>query len=292
MTGKGSVGKTTVACAFAHAAAAGGKRVLVVDLGADGSDAMATALGVSRLEAEPRPITDRLRAMRLRPGAGLSALAKDVLPARAFDGDVVRSPALRAFLATVPALDYVGVLYQWLALVRATEKDGTFSHELVVVDVPTIGYARALVELPRALARFVPMGSFSTTIRAALPRLCDPEKTGLVLVTLAEPEIARETLDEIPALVASGLPLAALVVNRVPYDPFSEEERALVRKTLAETPPVLGDRALLRIERARSAVASFQGVVTAPIVQLLEVWLEGAKLAQDMASVFEVEARS
>jgi CO dehydrogenase maturation factor len=68
ITGKGGVGKTTIASLLAHLYAEEGKRVIAVDADPDAN--LATALGLSREDAEKiRPIADMADLIEERTGA-------------------------------------------------------------------------------------------------------------------------------------------------------------------------------------------------------------------------------
>lgn len=67
ITGKGGVGKTTLASLLAHLYAEEGKRVIAVDADPDAN--LASALGISREEAEKiKPITDMAELIEERTG--------------------------------------------------------------------------------------------------------------------------------------------------------------------------------------------------------------------------------
>ena len=63
VTGKGGVGKTSVAAALAYLAAGAGKRTLVCEMDAKG--ALAAALDVATLEFTPRLVQEHLEAMAM-----------------------------------------------------------------------------------------------------------------------------------------------------------------------------------------------------------------------------------
>ena len=63
VTGKGGVGKTTIAAAIAEVAAASGRRTLVCEMDAKG--ALATAFDVGELTFEPTEVAPRLHAMTM-----------------------------------------------------------------------------------------------------------------------------------------------------------------------------------------------------------------------------------
>ena len=93
--------------------------------------------------------------------------------------------------------------------------------------------------------------------------LTDPNVTGCVIVTLPETLPATEALELKKGLAEHKLTVSAIVVNRVPADPFSADEwREL------ETLPtnVLGVREARRVHRAREALALLPGAVRLPEV--------------------------
>jgi len=80
-----------------------------------------------------------------------------------------------------------------------------------------------------------------------------------------------------------------VIVNRVPFDPFAEDEHAAIRRILEGRPPTLGARTLERIDRARVAIERLDGAVTVPILTLQDVWLDGPRLAEEVASLMAVD---
>lgn len=287
VTGKGGVGKTTLTASLARYAAAEGKRVLCAEmLGDEGaSSALATALGVAKLESEPIEVAPNLRAVLLDPTLGHTRFMRDVLPMKLLADAAMRSAAIRRFLAAAPTFPEMGVLYRLLDLVRMKTKSGAMEHELVIVDLPATGHALALAQIPASLLRVIPTGPIANAVREGLDLLTDPQRTGAVVVTLPETLPVSEALELCKGITAHDIPLAQVFVNRVPFDPFSDEEREVVRALLAGRAPTLGERTMERIDRARVALARLQREVTVPIVAMQDVWLEGPRLAEEMASL-------
>ena len=82
--------------------------------------------------------------------------------------------------------------------------------------------------------------------------LTDPAITACVIVTLPETLPVTEAMELEKGLARHKLPVSAIVVNRVPADPFSVEERTALGLALQGS--VFGAREMQRIERARSAL--------------------------------------
>lgn len=73
ITGKGGVGKTTLASLLSHLFSAEGKRVIAVDADPDAN--LASALGISRVEAEKiKPIADMAEIIEERTGVKLGTM--------------------------------------------------------------------------------------------------------------------------------------------------------------------------------------------------------------------------
>jgi arsenite-transporting ATPase len=292
VTGKGGVGKTTVTASLARFAASRGKRVLCAEMAGDpaASSALADALGVDHLDVEPVTVAENMKAVLLAPHLGHTKFLRDVLPMRLLADAAMRSAAIRRFLAAAPTFPEMGVLYRLLDLVRTKRRDGSDEHEMIIVDLPATGHALALAQIPASLLRVIPGGPIAAAVREGLDLLTDKQRTGAIVVTLPETLPVSEALELAKGIVLHDIPLAQVMVNRVPYDPFSEEERAAVRAMLAGRGPTLGERTLERIDRARISLARLQREVTVPIVALQDVWLDGPRLAEEMASLMAVES--
>lgn len=160
---------------------------------------------------------------------------------------------------------------------------------MIIVDLPATGHALALAQIPASLLRVIPTGPIAAAVREGLELLTDPARTGAVVVTLPETLPVSEAIELVAGIHEHQIPLAHVFVNRVPFDPFSEEEREAVRRILDTTPPTLGERTLERIDRARGALDRIsRAIVDVPISTVQDVWLDGPRLAEEVASLMNV----
>jgi anion-transporting ArsA/GET3 family ATPase len=290
VSGKGGVGKTTLAAALARAAVAAGKRVLLaeVEVGSDEQDSPSTLgalVGAPRVSG-PRvqDVSPGLSFVRLSPIEGQRLFLQDVLPLRVMAEAAMRTRALRRFLEAAPALREMGVLYQMLHFVRRTRPDGSPLYPLCILDLPATGHALAIAALPDALLSVMPGGPIGRSVREGLALLRDPRLTGALLATLPEPLPVSETLELATAIQRHRIPIAAGVLNRMPDNPFSPDGRAAVERLLDEHGPHLGQRALGRLDRAREAQARLAGNLPAPLLTVPELPGSGPELVERLAT--------
>jgi anion-transporting ArsA/GET3 family ATPase len=297
ISGKGGVGKTTFAAALARAAVASGRRVLLADMEVSseetGSSPLASLVGVrepgSRVtEVEP----GRLAFVRLSAAEGHRSFLEQVLPIRLMADAAMRSRALRRFLEAGPALREMGVLYHLLDLLQRTRKDKSFEHPLCIVDLPATGHALALASLPQVLLSVLPGGPIGRNVRTGMDFLQDPARCAALLVTLPEPLPVSETLELATELSRHRIPLAGVVLNRVPEDPFPPEGRAALERLLDTHGPHLGHRALGRLDRARAAEARLATHLVAPLLRVPELPFTGRELVARLAEVLSPSTRA
>ena len=304
VTGKGGVGRTTVAAALARVAARRGHRALVLELGdPDGADSpLAQLFGRSRLGAEPAPLEEGLRGAHLWAPAGHERFLRDLLPGGALLGPALRSRALQTFLGAAPSFLEMGWLYHLLTIIRQRraphghppQGDGAgdvpsfaaYEHERIVIDLPATGHTLALATLPDILERLIRSGPVVEGLREGQAHLHDRRVTGAVVVTLPEALPVSESLELVEGLRASRIPIAGVVLNRVPVDPFSPEERAAVMSAVGGR-AMLGGVALGRIERSHEAAARLGAELEVPVLELPELPQEGTELLAAMTHAID-----
>lgn len=288
VSGKGGVGKTTLAAALAVATARAGRPVLLAELAPDedGPSPLGALVGARDAGPQVTQVRPFLSFVRLAASEGHRQFLQDTLPLRLLADAALRSRALRRFLEAGPALREMGLLYQMLALVRRTVPDGRFAHPLCIIDLPATGHALALAALPRTILGLVPGGPIGRAVREGLDLLQDPARTAVLLTSLPEPLPVSEALTLASELEPLELPLAAAVLNRMPEDPFSPESHAALQRLLSTHGPHRGARALARLERARASHARLAAGLRVPLLTLPELPTTGPDLVERLAEAF------
>lgn len=285
VTGKGGVGKTTVASAIARTFAASGKRVLIAEIAAheDTPSAVSRALGVRGLTEEPEPIGHGMWGCLLTPSMGHRRFLQDTLPVKILADAAMKSQALRRFLMAAPGFSDMGVMYRMLDLMRRRRPGGALEFESCVIDSPATGHALALAQIPELLTRVIPGGPILRAAKEGIGVLTDKIVTATVVVTLPETLPVTEAIELTRGLEKHRLPVAGVIVNRVPADPFSAEERDAVGKLLGSAQGVMGHREMQRIARAQHAVALLQQ--SRPYVAIAELDATGGELTRKLSEI-------
>src|SRR3954452_10105251 len=193
VTGKGGVGKSTVAAALGVAAAARGLRTIVAEVAArdDVSRALAGSTGSVFVE---RVVGDGLHHISIDPESALEEYLRDQLPrgvaemlgsSRMFAYFTAATPGLRELLT-------IGKVWELAQPDRRTP--GAHPYDLVILDAPATGHGVAVLTEPGTFADAALVGPLARQGCTIHEMLADPERTGVVAVATAEELPVNETL--------------------------------------------------------------------------------------------------
>jgi anion-transporting ArsA/GET3 family ATPase len=229
VTGKGGVGKTTVAAAIAVAAERTGRRTIVCEH--DGQARLPALFGAPAGEPGTETRLDgNLWATTFEPWRVMEEWMAHTLHSHALTSVLTHSNAFRAFADAVPGGMELGTSVKMWELAQARRWNRRLhGYDLVVVDGPASGHAVGMVRSPRTFAEIASVGPIATQSARTRDWLADPDRTGFVAVALAEELPVSETLDLGSRLEAAiGRRPEAIVVNEVLPDRFSAAEVAAV----------------------------------------------------------------
>jgi anion-transporting ArsA/GET3 family ATPase len=248
VTGKGGVGKSTVAAGLALLAAQRGKRTLVCEVDAKGNLAAFFETGPTAFE--PRLIEPNLYAMSMDTEESLKEyLSINLrLPVMARIGPLAR---IFEFVATAaPGVKEI------LTVGKLTYEVREQHYDLVVVDASPTGHIVGQLAAPEAINELVKVGLVRSQTGWMLDILADPAKTGLVIVATPEEMPVNETIELSHRVEQeTSVNLAAIVVNRVLPELFGRgEEEVFERLDAAKLSKQTGKDVQPVIDAARLAV--------------------------------------
>lgn len=217
VTGKGGTGKSTVAAALALTLAAGGRKVLLVEV--EGRQ------GIAQLFDVPPLPYQELKIATAERGGQVNALAIDIEAAfleyldmfynLGIAGRAMRRIGAIEFATTIaPGLRDVlltGKIKESVVRMNKGGRDPVY--DAVVVDSPPTGRIARFLDVTKAvsdLARGGPVHSQSESV----VKLLHSDQTAIHLVTLLEALPVQETLEAIEELAEMRLPIGSVIVNR------------------------------------------------------------------------------
>ena len=219
VTGKGGTGKSTVAAALALTLAAGGRKVLLVEV--EGRQGIAQLFDVPPLPYQEVKIATAER------GGQVNALAIDTEAAfleyidmfynLGIAGRAMRRIGAIEFATTIaPGLRDVlltGKIKESVVRTSKGSKDKQQVYDAVVVDSPPTGRISRFLDVTKAVADLAKGGPVHSQSEGVV-KLLHSEQTAIHLVTLLEALPIQETVEAIEELQSLGLPIGSVIVNR------------------------------------------------------------------------------
>lgn len=222
VTGKGGVGKTTVAASLARARSSQGQRIL---LAVTDPETYRQLLPGARFESDPVAFGARLHTVHIEPEAALKEYGRLLIKPRLARQALFDNRYVQGFLTALPGLP------QWAVLGKAwyhtTElESGAPRFDGVIFDAPATGHAIEMLRLPRVITELAPASILRRDAELAWNMLRDPVASAIVLVSLPEELPTNETLELEARIRELGLSVGAIVQNRVRPPLFDAAERA------------------------------------------------------------------
>lgn len=230
VTGKGGVGKSSVAAALAVAGARTGRRTCLVEV--EGRQTMARLFGTEPWDFTEHEFRPGLFGMSIDPEASLVEYLDMFYGARRLSKLVVGSTAVEFATTAAPGIKDVLLIGKVKEMERRRDDDGRFHYDLVVVDAPPTGRIVNFLRAPDATTELVNVGPIRTQAQSLVDMLLDASRTHLQLVTLLEEMPVTETVDSAVALRELGVTLGPIVVNRVLTGRFDEQAHKAFREDL------------------------------------------------------------
>ena len=278
VTGKGGVGKTSVAVALARQAVRAGKRTLLVEM--DDKGAIARIFGTSDLTFEAREVEPDLHAMRMTTEESL----------REYIRLFVSNPLISTVGPLARILDFVANaapgVKEILAVGKLCWEVREQHYDVVVVDAEATGHIVAQIDAPSILSGLVQVGVIREQSKWMQEILRDAARTGVIVVSTPEEMPVIEThqlLDEIES--RTKVSIAAVVANRSPrvvlqerdiegFNTLLDNASSDARGAMLEAPARLVQLALQRRATATmhlTSLASRASQSQVPFVNLSEV---------------------
>jgi anion-transporting ArsA/GET3 family ATPase len=221
-TGKGGVGKSTMAAATALLAARNGLRVLLVEVDAKGD--VPAQFEQKAVGFTPREVYPGVLAMAMDTEASL----------REYLRVSMRVPVIGRLGPLAKVLDFVATAAPGVKEILTIGKimwevresiEGRAQHDIVIVDAAATGHIVAQLGAADAIQELVDVGPLRDQTRWVSELLSDPDVTAVNIVTTPEEMPVTETIELVARLRAEvDVPLGTVIVNRVLPELFTHSD--------------------------------------------------------------------
>ena len=223
-TGKGGVGKSTMAAATALLAARTGRKVLLVEVDAKGD--IPAQFEQKAVGFTPREVYPGVLAMAMDTEASL----------REYLRVSMRVPVIGKLGPLARVLDFVAEAAPGVKEILTIGKimwevresiEGRADHDIVIVDAAATGHIVSQLGAADAIQELVDVGPLRDQTRWLSELIADPKVTAVNIVTTPEEMPVTETIELVARLRAEvDVPLGAVIVNRVLPELFTHADEA------------------------------------------------------------------
>ena len=225
VTGKGGVGKTTVAVALGLAGAARGKRTIVCEVAAqERTSRIFRHEGVGYSETE---LAEGLSAMSVDPEHALQEYLRVQVGNRVLYNLLFQNRIFQYLAAAAPGvreLVTIGKIWELAQLERPWTRAKS-RYDLVVVDAPATGHGLGILRTPKTFGDIARVGPIRRQADKIHNFITDGRQTGVVVVALPEEMPVNETLDFRRSLAEDmGMDVDAIVVNALYPERFKGKD--------------------------------------------------------------------
>ena len=221
VSGKGGVGKTTVAAALAVVAARAGQKVCIAEVDRKGT--LPRLFGGGELDYTPRPIAPGIWGMNIVPEESLAEYLDVQYHMKRISRVFTSSHFVDYITTAAPGLEDILVLGKIWYLEQGRGTTETF--DTIIVDAPAAGHMLTFLSAPMGLSDALRVGPVRKQSDWLVEMLRDPNRTRVHLVTLPEEMPVTETLETSAALEADiGIDSGTVFANAVYSELLTADE--------------------------------------------------------------------
>jgi len=250
VTGKGGVGKSTVAAILGRLLSDSGRNTLLIEV--DPRENLHHLLDVPPSGGEMAEVTPLLRVQHLLPRVILDDLVREKLKVGPLVKRVLASPIHQHFTEAAPGLKEAAVFGRCLRLLEGHTPRGVPTPDIIVLDAPATGHGASWLAAAQLVSDVISSGPIGHMASLVAEFLADNTKSGVVVVTAGEEMPVQETLEFLETMKTRlhrqpELVIANALYPRLPDDVPAETADALFE--LWKSRRTINDNEIERLRR-------------------------------------------
>ena len=234
LTGKGGVGKSTVAAALGLVATRRGKRTIICEVAQQ--ERMSSVFHTEGVGYHETEIADDLYAFSIDPQRALEEYLQLQIKIKPLYDLMFKNRIFTYFAAATPGLRElvtIGKVWELAQLDRRVKRGAKY--DLVIVDAPATGHGLGILRTPKTFSDIARVGPIKRQADTIYEFITDSDLTSVCAVAWPEEMPVNETLDLQRSLHEElGLDLDRVFMNGLYPELFSDDEAATLRERLEQ----------------------------------------------------------
>lgn len=255
VTGKGGVGKSTVAAALGVVATRQGKRTILCEVAQQ--ERMSSVFHTQGVGYHETEIAPGLFAFSIDPQRALEEYLLLQIKIKPLYELMFKNRIFTYFAAATPGLRElvtIGKVWELAQLDRRVKRGAKY--DLVIVDAPATGHGIGFLRTPKTFGDIARVGPVKRQADAIYKFITDPALTSVCAVAWPEEMPVNETLDLRRSLREElGLDLDEIFMNGLYPELFGDDEAAEMRELLAREEAANGEGSPLARAALRAALS-------------------------------------
>jgi anion-transporting ArsA/GET3 family ATPase len=274
VTGKGGVGKSTVALALAMAAARRGKRTILCEVAAQ--EHLSHVFHRAEVGFHEVEMAENLWLISIDPDESMREYVLLQLKVKAMRDLLFRSRIFNYLAAATPGLKElvtIGKIWELAQLDRKVKRGRKY--DLVIVDAPATGHGVGFLQTPRTFANVARVGPIRQQAEILDRFIRNRKRTGVVVVALPEEMPVNETAKLERDLESEvGVAVSRIVCNGLYPERFDDQETETLLELAADREGAVRVACRAAISESRRAraereqLARLEELTEAPVTTL------------------------
>jgi anion-transporting ArsA/GET3 family ATPase len=274
VTGKGGVGKSTVAAAMALRTARAGKRTILCEVSAQ--EHVSHVFHRAEIGYHEVELSDNLWAISIDPDESMREYVLLQLKVRAMRDLLFRSRIFSYLAAATPGLkELVTIGKIWELALPERKVSKARNYDIVIVDAPATGHGVGFLQTPRTFANVARVGPIAGQAQALDAFITNHRRTGVAIVALPEEMPVNETAAlERDLTETVGAAVDRVYMNGLYPERFDADEATRLAAVAAASDGGVRRACLAAVSEHRRATAQrrqlarLEELIRAPVLRL------------------------